>query len=111
LCSEIALKTLQILSHFGYQLVLLAREFFRMTIVRLNNCGGQYAKPGETLVAFGDASSTSIARAWMESDGLAHVAVVFGSSAIPSALVSPKAMGDPEVRRSCDTLLSVENLY
>ncbi len=63
---------------------------------RVASCAGQLGYLGETLTAFTDGSGSAVARAWMEQDGLTHVAVVFNNA---------------DSRWDCDTLMSVTNIY
>ncbi len=63
---------------------------------RVTNCAGQLGYLGETITTFNSGPGSSVARAWMEQDGLAHVAVVFDNA---------------EDRWDCDTLMSVTTIY
>lgn len=63
---------------------------------KITDCAGQLGYLGETLTAFNDGYGSSVARAWMEPDGLAHVAVVFDNA---------------QNRWDCDTLMSVTTIY
>lgn len=61
----------------------------------ISKCGEQGPQFGEKLGAFSDGVGAGVAKAWMESDGLTHVAVVFDNR---------------EAQPNCETLMSATTL-